>query len=1500
MLMGDVRLYRAMNANLGGTAGLGVRQFLPGPNKVLGVSGFYDLDDTRDIEFQQLSLSLELLGENWDLRANGYMPIDDTVESGNVRIQQDSERFAGNRLLFTQLTDVSAAANGVDVTGTIPLRAAAWMEAIDLEASAGYYHFQAADAATEKVNGGRIRFDAGFFGELVHTSLDITSDNVFDSNLMFTASIDYHAGLKAMRGRGSQKNRFSEWHRRNWTVTAITDTVADNNIAAVNPDDNDSYNIVHVSNNVLSENGRAGSGLTYPDFDPTAALGTFENPFESLQQALQTASATTGGPDDIDIVYTRAASEYSDADFDDEFIVPTGVRVLGEGFVTDGPGNREVTHTVPLQNFALQAELPNPTNVLLADLEPDNPFILALGTPFPERPSLTGLNEGDFAVQLSNQSEFSGWQIINSQTARAALYVNDVVNGATRDNGVELGALSQDVSILGGIADGLLIEDAVGVMDFQNLRIGRIGSDPIDGNGNIVGDAPITDFVVDTPQGIGLHIVGGTPQVRFFGDNVASIDTATSIVAKTDFVDVLTGQERDYAVLIENTAPGANIDLSEVAVIDGAGFIDANNDGFLNVLDDRNGDGLFDGGDSLIGGRGILVGTDNEELTPQTFGIIRLGRVETGFGVGNTPGSGVAISQFGGNAILTNIMNIDSAGRAPSGPNAELDGAALRFSDFSGPASVLTADGTAPITITNRGGTGIEFRRISEGSNVAATGAIDIALLSDVTIEDFVDIDGIPDAAVNFQENGGDVVIASLDIDNNSNGVGIIPSGPGINIGVRDVVGSPELRNQSTASFSIGDLTLEDIGTDVDPVTNTGGFANIQVLNDPTTVDITTTTIDNRLGRGYEIFQTTGTIGLGSVQIEDLGVGNGANTQLIDPPVFASAVDIQEVGNSVSFAVLDIDDSSIDSVRGDSVAINPYETGPFTIDGGTFNPDLTGYNVVNPLVNIRNNTLGGDGATGAAVNLGTFNVDSDDGQILYALNNRQLTIDGGVIDADETGVGGQVYIANTYDLDIQFDQYDVEGTGELFGLRVINAGLPGGGASIVIDPNVNDLNGAGGTLDGGVTGNGIWLTDVDGDFFFRSLEIDGWSRGIFVENNRNDEPIDFLLTETFPSLAPDDADPNEPLFDTTNSPNVVTSGTVTFSTVNNAFNEGIRLRNVQGFTLDNSELENNLGRGLGNEQVLIEIFNTDGNVASNDFEILVNNTVLTSTIVGGVSSEFEGLLDIEVAGSSEDSRLLLDVIDSEFNINDTFSSGVRVETVGTLQPNPNTNLGFSGNTFNGNALSAQRAISLRQSNDEVTEDSVVAIFNNLVDLGGGATTLFGLANNSNQTAFFLDFEHALNLRIAGQQTSPGVVGAGGGVRLSGDDDIAVDLILGSEGNQILIEDNTFQFDEDFTFVSVFRGVRFQRIGGPSTVTIQDNTFDVANGNFFDGGNDRLVEFDRVDRDPTLLGNQITLFSGQSNTVLFDGGDPPIFVDFGVNDAFNDFTGNLIFNNSTFP
>ena len=313
MFFGDLRLYRLNDSGVGGNLGGGWRTYLPNRDVVFGAVGYYDVDDTRQQQFEQLGLSLELLSRWVDLRANWYVPIGDKDQVLGTSFISGSQRFVGNLLLFDTVTTFSSAAEGVDATLTTPVP---WwfLEPYNVEASAGFYHFQVRDSALDKVWGYRLRMDASFFDRALKMFLELTNDRQFDTNVVFGFSLDYYGGFESRsRLNDRQYYRMGEWVRRNYNVVTVDSDVVNVGVPVVNPTTGLPYMFAHVANNPTTGGP--------PD-------GTVDNPFVQINNALVTVPGA-------DVYYVHGGSTFDGLDA--TIPVPDDKILLGEGVPQELP-----------------------------------------------------------------------------------------------------------------------------------------------------------------------------------------------------------------------------------------------------------------------------------------------------------------------------------------------------------------------------------------------------------------------------------------------------------------------------------------------------------------------------------------------------------------------------------------------------------------------------------------------------------------------------------------------------------------------------------------------------------------------------------------------------------------------------------------------------------------------------------------------------------------------------------------------------------------------------------------------------------------------------------------------------------------------------------------------------------------------------------------------------------------------------------------------------------
>src|SRR5690606_6850358 len=273
----------------------------------------------------------------WDLRANWYVPTGDTEQILGTGFVDGSQRFEENSLLVDTTTLFGNAAEGVDVTGTIPVP---WefLQPYNVEASAGFYHFQVRDRNLPDMWGYRLRADASFFDRMLHTFVELTHDDVIDTNVIFGASLDYHGGFENRnRYKDRQYYRMSEFVRRNYNVVTIQSTVITPDVPVINPVDNEPYFFIHID--ITDE----------PDLND----GTFENPFDSIVQAFDEFG------ENADVYLVHGGSSFSGDEA--TLVVPDGTILLGENV----PGRVQTTPAVGLGQLPLPTANPGAGPVTL-------------------------------------------------------------------------------------------------------------------------------------------------------------------------------------------------------------------------------------------------------------------------------------------------------------------------------------------------------------------------------------------------------------------------------------------------------------------------------------------------------------------------------------------------------------------------------------------------------------------------------------------------------------------------------------------------------------------------------------------------------------------------------------------------------------------------------------------------------------------------------------------------------------------------------------------------------------------------------------------------------------------------------------------------------------------------------------------------------------------------------------------------------------------------------
>lgn len=342
-----------LDEHLGGNLRLGYRQHLPGANRIWGGYLGYDYRSTGSANFGQLGLGFETLGDVWDLRLNGYLPVGSTrqqvgrsatpwvmtgtgglVNTGNVAFQGNAlqEIWQQNDRSDRSVTTVhQAALGGVELEGGAKLLR--FDNGGDLRAYAGVYSLAGSHA--DSTIGWKLRLAAKPASGLT-MGLGVQSDGLFGTNVLFNIGYgwpnalpkgkrDPVADVLARLGDGIERRDRIAVDRQVDQFTETQTTTSEQFITLINPATGQPWFFNHVV--------AGGSGV---------GTGTAENPFNGTTiQALLDSTPQDGNG----VVYVAKGTGPIAG-----FNVPGALRVLSQGptQLLSAIGQDGLTRTVSL------------------------------------------------------------------------------------------------------------------------------------------------------------------------------------------------------------------------------------------------------------------------------------------------------------------------------------------------------------------------------------------------------------------------------------------------------------------------------------------------------------------------------------------------------------------------------------------------------------------------------------------------------------------------------------------------------------------------------------------------------------------------------------------------------------------------------------------------------------------------------------------------------------------------------------------------------------------------------------------------------------------------------------------------------------------------------------------------------------------------------------------------------------------------------------------------
>ncbi len=1000
-LFGDARLFLTNQGHMGGSAGLGVRQYFPRNDFIIGASAWYDRDDSRKATFEQLGMSFELFSQWLDIRSNYYSGIGENVRELGTTIAPGTAAFSGNNITFSTQTALSTGSDMVDLTFTVPVPGEV-AQSMNLEASAGWYQVFTPSLKLKDINGYKLRLDADFLDRVLHVNAELAQDKLFDTSLTVAADVNYWHHMESRpRFGSSQFNRIAQWVRRNRNVVTIDSSVVNAAQLAINPNTGNPYFLYHVRNVETPPP---------PNFPAPAGTGALLTPFQFIEEA-QAAIP------DADLIFVHA-----DSVFDNHpLVMNDGELILGEG----------VNQTIPIQGLAQSLQLPRATGGANRPL-----FRNTVGT----------------TVTLADNNLFAGFDI--NDTQGTAIFGNAINGSAIRDiridgttgagaHGVHLQNSSgvivmRDVDITdtegnaffvsGGNAAivydsgtitnssgfAVLVENNTGTVNMAGSTTNDTGGDGVlvfnSGGATTLGTLDLT-----SSTGIALHILDVTGGVSLFEDVAITNPTGDGVR-----IDNLTGSVSSLGAITVNQRNAMGINLLDIQASGTVTFADA-----VTLGAPAAGGGANDHGINFQDSEGSVSFDD----------ISIAGSFGSGMNIGDRAGVAINTGQF----IVAGAVDIDSA-----------LGSSIQILNDSSQV------GFNGIVIGNRGGFGIEILNHSGTTNIAGlttirnelnsgSAAIDIQDSSgDIGFSTVIASNARPgDPGVNILNNTGNVnfrglsvqsqLTTALEIQNNTN--------------VTIQGGSLD----ATGARAVTMFNNEDFDVVFDSVSSTASDFGILVFNDIALFDHPGSfTV---LGDG-QVFASGGTIsaetvaGASFTNVDNVDIEFidflGNDIGILSDDVNSLTLLGDQVTGSTDFGLdaLDTVDSLIQQcVFADNAGFNQVRFQSSLLRNSTNVVNaLQGYRIV-----IRDNTFT-DSTTAANVGFGDMisistQATANNSTLDLLVENNGRTFAGGVVGFTSNRRFGDAVINTTWNGDLQADYLNnnirLSALGGQIGMRLV-------------------------------------------------------------------------------------------------------------------------------------------------------------------------------------------------------------------------------------------------------------------------------------------------------------------------------------------------------------------------------------------------------------------------------------------------------------------------------
>jgi hypothetical protein len=393
----DLRGHLFDDGKCAANAGLGFRYIYP--SVIFGGNFFYDMRNTNHAHFNQIGAGFETIGEHFDFRVNGYLPLGRTSRWYG----HSFGGFSGHHLLIRRKNQF--AMPGIDAEAGYLSDA---KKGFTFYGGIGPYYY---GAKGENAWGGKARIDISYKNYITlegSASYDTVFKDIYQGQITF--SLPFGPGSDTCSNQRSTQ----KVHRNEIIVTDHRDK----NFVAIDPATNEPYYFLFINNESHSN-------------------GTFESPYPMLSTAIDVSL-----PHDIFYIYPGDGSAQTT---DIGFVLQDGQQMLGAGFAYDFPTTLGVVRVPALAtgrpylttDMALSVIIPANQNTIAGLLlETTNDTEDLHGCIYTEAPT-ADLSIFDNLIE-TNGGNGSGSGIYVALAGGMCVIENNTFDGTSQQEGVDI------------------------------------------------------------------------------------------------------------------------------------------------------------------------------------------------------------------------------------------------------------------------------------------------------------------------------------------------------------------------------------------------------------------------------------------------------------------------------------------------------------------------------------------------------------------------------------------------------------------------------------------------------------------------------------------------------------------------------------------------------------------------------------------------------------------------------------------------------------------------------------------------------------------------------------------------------------------------------------------------------------------------------------------------------------------------------------------------------